>query len=202
EFPGEQSSVPEVAATIPTSDDPTLPVLTFRFWVIGTVFSIFAAAVAQFMYFRLNTITLNNFSIILMTYPCGVLLAKILPDWRIGFHWPADVIFARGTFIGGSLNPGPYNIKEHTLIVVAASTNNGNAYATDILAIQRLFYGPNQNPNDVGWCAALLLILTTQCVGYGFAGLCRTWLVNPAAMWWPSNVVLGNILHVFHAKSN
>ncbi|RKO88573.1 OPT oligopeptide transporter protein-domain-containing protein, partial [Blyttiomyces helicus] len=179
----EQSTVPEVAATIPVSDDPTLPVMTFRFWVIGTIFSIFSAAVAQFMYYRAVAIQLNNFSVILMTYPI-------------------DFIFARGTFIGGSLNPGPYNIKEHTLIVVAASTNNNPAYATDILTIQRLYYGRNQNPNNVGWAAALLLIWTTQCIGYGFAGLCRTWLVYPAAIWWPQNLVIGNVLHVFHAKAN
>ncbi|RKO86780.1 oligopeptide transporter OPT family, partial [Blyttiomyces helicus] len=198
----EQSAIPEVAATIPTSDDPTLPVLTFRFWLIGTIFSIFSAAVAQFMYFRAASIQLNNFSCILLSYPVGVFLAKTLPDWSIGFHWPSDFIFARGTFIGGSLNPGPYNVKEHTLIVIAASTNNNNAYACDIIAIQRLFYGPKQNPNDVGWAAAILLIWTTQCVGYGFAGLCRSWLVYPGAMWWPSNLVIANLLHVFHAKSS
>ncbi|RKO90222.1 OPT oligopeptide transporter protein-domain-containing protein [Blyttiomyces helicus] len=147
EFPGEQSTVAEVAATVPTSDDPTLPSLTFRFWVIGTIFTIFAAAVGQFMYFRANVIYLNSFSIILMTYPVGVFMARVLPAWRIGFHWPSDFIFTRGTFIGGSLNPGPYNIKEHALIMVAAFTKSGNAYATDILAIQRLFYGRNQNPD-------------------------------------------------------
>lgn len=35
-----------------------------------------------------------------------------------------------------SLNPGPFNIKEHCLIVIIASTGGGSAYATDILAIQ------------------------------------------------------------------
>ncbi|RKO84868.1 OPT oligopeptide transporter protein-domain-containing protein [Blyttiomyces helicus] len=110
--------------------------------------------------------------------------------------------------IGGSLNPGPYNIKEHSLIMVAASTNSGPAYATDILAIQRLFYGPVQNPYkpdpngvNVGWCIAFFLIITTQCVGYGFSGLCRNWLVTPAAMWYPGNIVLANLLHVEYTTS-
>ncbi|RKO87969.1 OPT oligopeptide transporter protein-domain-containing protein, partial [Blyttiomyces helicus] len=192
----EQSIIPEVAATVPVSDDPTLPVLTFRFWVIGTFFSAFAAAIAQFMYFRAVQVTLNSFAVILMSYP-------------VGFYWPFNFFFARGTFIGGSLNPGPYNIKEHTLIVIAATTNINPAYATDILAVQRIFYGPNQDPDvpdpeglNVGWTAAVLLLWTTQCVGYGFAGLCRSWLVYPAAMWWPSNLVTSNLLHVFHNKSN
>ncbi|RKO88769.1 OPT oligopeptide transporter protein-domain-containing protein [Blyttiomyces helicus] len=48
----------------------------------------------------------------------------------------------------------------------------------------------------------MLLIWTTQLVGFGFAGICRNWLEAPAALWWPSNVVLANILHVIHAKGN
>ncbi|RKO91473.1 OPT oligopeptide transporter protein-domain-containing protein [Blyttiomyces helicus] len=201
EFPGDHSTIPEVAATIPTPDDSTLPVLTFRFWLIGTIFTIFSAALAQFMVFRWIWICLNGFSAILMTYPLGKFCGWVtLPDWRIGFHWPLDLIFRRGTFIGGSLNPGPYNIKEHTLIFIAANINNTSAYATNVLIIQRLFYGADQNPNNVGWTGALLLIWTTQCIGYGFAGLCRRWLVYPAAMWWPSTLVFGNMLHVFHAQ--
>lgn len=35
-----------------------------------------------------------------------------------------------------NFNPGPFNIKEHCLIVIMASTGGGSAYATDILAIQ------------------------------------------------------------------
>ncbi|RKO91920.1 hypothetical protein BDK51DRAFT_27944 [Blyttiomyces helicus] len=64
-------------------------------------------------------------------------------------HPSSDFLLTRGTFIGGSLNPGPFNIKEHTLIMAAASTLNGATYATD-----RLFYDPTLNlfkpdPNGV-----------------------------------------------------
>ncbi|RKO93545.1 OPT oligopeptide transporter protein-domain-containing protein, partial [Blyttiomyces helicus] len=188
-----------VAVTIPVSDDPTLPCLTFRFWVLATIFSILAAAVGAFNFLRYNQIALTTFAFILMSYPCGLLMAKILPSWKIGFYWPSDFLFARGTFIGGSLNPGPFNVKEQTLIIVAASTNLGAAYALDILSIQRLFFGPNQNPNNVGWAASLLLLWTTQCLGYSMAGLSRSWLVYPAAMWWPTNLVTANLLHIFHS---
>ncbi|RKO93786.1 hypothetical protein BDK51DRAFT_46547 [Blyttiomyces helicus] len=117
-FPGEQSTVPEVATTVPVFDDPALPSLTFRFWVSSTIFGIFAAAVA-------------------------------------------------------CLHGQDSSRLAHRLPLA-----------------------------NVGWCAGLLLIITTQCVRYGFGGLCRNWLVKPAAMWYPGNVVLVNVLHVFHAKVN
>ncbi|RKO88547.1 OPT oligopeptide transporter protein-domain-containing protein, partial [Blyttiomyces helicus] len=198
----EQSPIPEVAVTIPNSDDPTLPCLTFRFWVLATIFSVFAAVVGSFNFLRFNQISLNIFAFILMSYPCGVGMAKVFPAMKIGFHWPTDFLFARGTFIGGSLNPGPFNVKEQTLIIVAASTNLASAYAIDILSIQRLFFGREQLPDNVGWAAAILLLWTTQCLGYSLAGLCRSWLVYPASMWWPANLVTANLLHVFHNDSS
>ncbi|RKO93544.1 OPT oligopeptide transporter protein-domain-containing protein [Blyttiomyces helicus] len=208
EFPGEQSSIPEVAVTIPVSDDPTLPCLTFRFWVLSTIFSILAAAVASFNFLRYNQIALTTFAFILMSYPCGQLMAKVLPSWKIGFHWPSDFLFARGTFIGGSLNPGPFNVKEQTLIIVACSTNLSSAYALDVLSVQRYFFGAKQNADvpdpegmNVGWAASMLFLWTSQCLGYSLAGLCRSWLVYPAAMWWPSNLVTANLLHIFHSDS-
>jgi hypothetical protein len=41
-----------------------------------------------------------------------------------------------------SLNPHPFNMKEHTIIVVMANASfaGGAAYATDILLAQEVFY--------------------------------------------------------------
>ena len=38
------------------------------------------------------------------------------------------------------LNPGPFNIKEHTVITVMSNVVYGGAYATEIIAAQRVFY--------------------------------------------------------------
>ena len=56
---GDNSIIPEVAASIPITDDTTLPVLTFRVLVISTLLSIFSAAVAQLFFFRYNHITID-----------------------------------------------------------------------------------------------------------------------------------------------
>jgi len=57
-------------------------------------------------------------------------------------------------------------------------------YATDVLVSQRVFYG-----QDFGWGFQLLFAVTNQMLGYGLAGICRRWLVWPAAMIWPSDLV-------------
>ena len=43
------SPIPEVAAIVSNKDDPTLPVLTFRFWVMAVLFSIILSFFNQFL---------------------------------------------------------------------------------------------------------------------------------------------------------
>lgn len=93
----------------------------------------------------------------------------------------------------GRFNPGPFNRKEHTLICIAASTATSSAYAIDILTVQRIYYKQN-----IGALASLLLLWTTQCLGYGMAGFLREYLVKPPKMVWPiilPNVAVFNTLH-------
>jgi len=42
-----------------------------------------------------------------------------------------------------SLNSGPFNAKEHTIIVIMANASFGGttAYSTDVLLAQEVFYG-------------------------------------------------------------
>ena len=60
---------------------------------------------------------------------------------------------------GIQLNPGPFTIKEHVIITIMANVGSGSAYATDIVAVQRVYY--NQNPSfGYSW----LLVMSTQLV--------------------------------------
>src|SRR5262249_37950674 len=147
-------------------------------------FTALGASISQFYYFRANSLVFSVFFVQLVSYPMGVFLARVLPKKR--FRLPLRL----GSF---TLNPGPFNRKEHMLIGVAASTGGTSAYAIDILAVQRLFY--NREMTALG---SILLLLTTQLIGYGLAGFLHRFLVKPAAMIWPSNLVqvaLYNTLH-------
>lgn len=94
-----------------------------------------------------------------------------------------------------NLNPGPFNIKEHAVIVMMAnvSIQGGVAYATDVLLAQQVFYEQN-----FGWGFQMLLVLTTQCLGFGMAGIVRRFLIWPAAMIWPQTLANTTLMYTLH----
>ncbi|KAF9437307.1 hypothetical protein BGZ76_001256 [Entomortierella beljakovae] len=169
----ENSKIEAVRLVVPLTDDPTLASITFRFWTMSLFFSIIGAAINQYYYFRSTTGTFSIYFVNLVSYAIGKLMAKFLPIASFS--------------IGGysmSLNPGPFNIKEHALIGVAVNTASTAAYAVDILASTDLYFH-----HRIGALGSILLIITTQCVGYGMAGSLRKYLVYPAEMVWWSNLV-------------
>jgi hypothetical protein len=100
----------EVRAVVDPNDDSNTPVATIRAWIIGLGFVILTAFVSQLFSVRQPTITLQPVVIQLLSFPVGKAAARWLPDVAIT--------------LGGvrhSLNPGPFNKKEHMLISIMAS---------------------------------------------------------------------------------
>lgn len=48
----------------------------------------------------------------------------------------------------------------------------------------------------------LVLVLATQVTGFGLAGVCRRFLVWPASMVWPQNLVACTLLNTLHAEED
>ena len=138
---------------------------------------------------RAPSLTITGLVVQLIVYPMGIAWAKFLPrgDYRL---------FGRSF----CLNPGPFNVKEHTLITVMANVNvaGGAAYATDIIVAQQ---GSRFYNQDFGWGFCLLMTISTQCIGYGLAGIFRKFLVYPSAMIWPTALVNVGLLHGLHDHS-
>ncbi|KAG0242481.1 hypothetical protein BGW41_004049 [Actinomortierella wolfii] len=178
----ENSPIEAVRLAVPITDDPTLPIITFRFWVLSFIFTALGAVITQYNFFRSTSATYSIFFVNLVTYSLGNVMARILPKAKV-------TLFGYDL----SLNPGPFNIKEHATIGIAVNTGASAAYAVDILAATDLFL--EYRINAIG---SLLLIFTTQCVGYGMAGLMRKYIVYPAEMVWWNNlvsVVFYNTMH-------
>ncbi|VAI59667.1 unnamed protein product [Triticum turgidum subsp. durum] len=188
----ETSPIEEVRLTVPPGDDPTLPVWTFRMWSIGLLSCALMSFLNQFFSYRTEPLIVTQITVQVASLPMGHFLARVLP--RRKFRAPAA--------LGGgewSLNPGPFNMKEHVLISIFANAGyafgNGNAYAVMIVDIIRAFYG-----RSISFIAAWLLITTTQVLGYGWAGLMRKYVVEPAHMWWPSTLVQVSLFRALHEK--
>lgn len=48
----------------------------------------------------------------------------------------------------------------------------------------------------------ILLTLSTQILGYTFAGLTRQWLVRPSSMIWPGNLMSTAMFTTLHGEEN
>lgn len=156
----EDSPYPEVRAAVHNYDE-DLPANTIRAWVIGMSLVFLGATMNTLFSLRAPSIAISSLVAQIIAWPIGKGWAKVMPSRQFttfGIKW--------------SLNPGPFNVKEHTIIVVMANVSFGSAYATDILLAQISFY-----KQDFGILFQILLIVSTQSIGYGIAGMMRKFLV-------------------------
>ena len=66
----ENSPVPEVALTVPITDDPTIPVYTFRMWTLGILWCAILAFVNQFFYYRTAPLTVSALTAQVRAHAC------------------------------------------------------------------------------------------------------------------------------------
>ncbi|KAL1408600.1 hypothetical protein Q8F55_005413 [Vanrija albida] len=179
-----------VRAVAPATDDPDMPALTIRVWVIGLVYSCIGAFVNQLFVFRNPPVSLSVSTAQLLAYPAGKLFEKILPDVGI-------TLFGKRH----SLNPGRFNLKEHMLITIMANVSFGSAYTADIVFVQALpFYFDQAYARGFSYQA--LNTLGSNLVGYGLAGLTRRFIVYPSYCVWPGSLSTIAMNKAFHTNDS
>ncbi|KAF7536567.1 hypothetical protein G7054_g4406 [Neopestalotiopsis clavispora] len=159
----EFAHIPQLVRTVVGfEDDPTLPVITFRSVLLSAIFCIIGSFVSQLSYFRTTTAPFPVFFVILASATLGRLLARLLPNYTVPL--------GRWSF---SLNPGPFSIKEHAIIGIAANAGSQGQWATYLPTNAALYYGITMNPAVAlffGWGASLL--------GFSFAAMVRKILID------------------------
>ncbi|EGO23107.1 hypothetical protein SERLADRAFT_371352 [Serpula lacrymans var. lacrymans S7.9] len=179
--PEDDSPYPEVRSAVANTDDPDIPVSSIRTWVMGIAWAIIIAGLNQFFFFRYPSVSISSIVAQLLSFPVGRAWAKVVPNWRI---------------FGVPLNPGPFTIKEHVLVTIMATVGSGSAYATDIVAVQRVYY--NQVYNfGYQW----MVVMSTQLIGFSIGGVLRRFLVQPPSMIWPANLVTCALFNTLHAQT-
>lgn len=157
-------------------------ILTFRFWVLSTFWVIIGCSISSVYYFSPYSVRLTAYVVQLCSWGMGSAMAKHLPKRHIqtfGLVW--------------TMNPGPWNAKEHALIIVAYWGSSYTAYGLGPLSAMELYYHKKISP---AW--SIMFLMTTQLMGYGFSGLYRDILVRPPQMYYPGvlpNVAVFNALH-------
>ncbi|XP_038894416.1 oligopeptide transporter 3 [Benincasa hispida] len=186
----ERCPVEEVALVVPETDDPSLPVMTFRSWVLGLASCCLLIFLNTFFTYRSQPLAISAILMQIAVLPIGRFMASTLPN--------RDFHFFQWKF---SLNPGPFNMKEHVIITIFAncgiSYGGGDAYSIGAITVMKAYYKQSLN-----FFLALLIVLTTQVLGYGWAGMLRRYLVDPVEMWWPANLAQVSLFRALHEKED
>ena len=158
----DESPIEEVRLTVTNTDDPNLPVWTFRMWFMGLLSCGLLSFLNQFFSYRTEPLIITQITVQVAVLPIGHFLAAVLPTAK--FRIPG---FGSRLF---SLNPSPFNMKEHVLISIFANAGsafgNGSAYAVMIVDIIKALYR-----RKISFLAGWLLIITTQ------VRTCHFWVV-------------------------
>ncbi|KAG2054727.1 OPT superfamily oligopeptide transporter [Suillus hirtellus] len=168
----------EIAShVISVDDDPSLNPWTFRAFFIGLGLSAFGGSLAQIYYFKPQTVNVSLMFLGIISYVIGLAMETFIPRHGLLRY----------------LNPGPFNKKENAFIIIMASAAANSALATEVLAVQRLYY--NITPNAI---SSIFLLFSSQLLGYGIGGLMRGILLYSSKMLYPGVLPLLSMLDAFY----
>ena len=109
-----------MAVNLSAQYDEDMPANTIRAWVLGLLFTTLGSGLNMLFSMRAPQLIISSLVAQLVAWPVGLAWQYALPNrqFKIG----------RLKF---NLNPGPFNMKEHTVIVVMANCTfgTGAAYA-------------------------------------------------------------------------
>ncbi|GJX25638.1 oligopeptide transporter 3-like protein [Tanacetum coccineum] len=144
-----ECTVEEVALVVPETDDPSLPVMTFRAWTLGIGSCVILIFLNTFFIYRTQPLAISSILMQIAVLPTGKFMAATLPTKEY-------------KFMGSSfcLNPGPFNMKEHVIITVFASCGvshgGGDAYSIGAITVMKAYY-----KQGLSFLCSLIIVLTT-----------------------------------------
>ncbi|CAG8392891.1 unnamed protein product [Penicillium salamii] len=212
EDPPDNSPYAQVRASVPATDNVSLSINTPRMWLLSLLFSLTGSAANLFFSLRYPSVAITPIIALVLVHPLGKF-------WDLVFKQTGDPF---EVFENGSLHhreprsgeieaptipllsrvrlwfgQGRWNEKEHACVYISSNVSFGFAFATDVIVEQHKFY-----KQDVPIIYQLLLIISTQVLGYAFAGLTRRFLVRPSAMIWPGTLMSTAMFSTMHKSVN
>ncbi|KAK3687355.1 OPT oligopeptide transporter protein-domain-containing protein [Podospora appendiculata] len=217
--PPDNSPYPQVRASVAPTDNTTLSINTPRMWALSILFSILGSSTNLFFSLRYPSVAITPVIALLLVHPLGLMWDYFLkraddpPEEYVDgcrsenasvasprFDRPHIIPWERRSKLGRLrlwLAQGRWNEKEHSCVYVSSNVSFGFAFATDVIVEQTQFY-----KQDAGIIYQLLLTLSTQILGYTFAGLTRRFLVRPSGMIWPGTLMSAAMFTTLHKEEN
>ena len=225
EDPPDNSPYAQVRASVSAIDNTALPINTPRMWALSMLFAILGSSTNLFFSLRYPSVSITPVIALLLVHPLGLLWDRLLKrrddpedefidgvrsntlndiDTNYETNISTVTTSARGKHLMSAsrqlrlwLAQGRWNEKEHSCVYISSNVSFGFAFATDVIVEQTHFY--NQK---VSIMYQLLLILSTQILGYSFAGLARRFLVRPGGMIWPGTLMSAAMFTTLHKEEN
>lgn len=210
EDPPDNSPYPEVRASVSAIDNTSLSINTPRMWILSLLFAILGSSTNLFFSLRYPSVSITPVIALLLVHPLGLVWDQFLKrrddpeeEFIDGSRRPSTDSHEHGPKLAKRtrfrlwLSQGRWNEKEHSCVYISSNVSFGFAFATDVIVEQTHFY-----KQDVSITYQLLLILSTQILGYAFAGLARRFLVRPGGMIWPSTLMSAAMFTTLHKEEN
>lgn len=223
EDPHDNSPYPQVRASVSAIDNTSLSINTPRMWALSLFFAFLGSATNLFFSLRYPSVSITPVIALLLVHPLGHIWDRVfkraddpeevfidgakvytpleldpnnhidIPEGGI----PPVIKSSRARRARLWLAQGRWNEKEHSCVYISSNVSFGFAFATDVIVEQVKFY--NQ---EASITYQLLLILSTQILGYTFAGLARRFLVRPGGMIWPGTLMSAAMFTTLHKEEN
>ena len=206
ESPHDDSIYPEVRAAVSPVDNVKLSISTPRMWILALIFALLGSSANLFFSLRYPSVTVNPIIALIVVHPVGRAWDLVLkrPDdpeetFKDGFKVTDASIKDTGLLNRWRLwlAQGRWNEKEHACVYIGSNVSFAFAFATDVIVEQHKFYH-----QDVTIVYQLLLTISTQILGYAFAGMARRYLVRPPGMVWPGTLAATAMFATLHKSEN
>ncbi|KAG7665717.1 uncharacterized protein J8A68_000737 [[Candida] subhashii] len=180
EFDSDVLELPQVIReVVPLEDDPTIPVLTFRYFLLSILFIIPGAFIDTMNSYRTTSAAYSIFFVQIVSHWMGKWLAKTLPKRQIRIFGLPPI----------HLNPGPWSIKETAMITITANSGATGNMATNAISLADLYFG-----EKVPTLIAIGFMFAIVFVGYSYAAIAKNSLVYDSQLTWPQALMQTTLL--------
>ena len=207
--PPDNSPYAQVRASVAATDDTSASINTPRMWILSVICALLGSATNLFFSLRYPSVAITPVIALVVVHPLGRLWDRLLKRSDDPTESFEDGNLVRRMKSGRDTDPsikarlrlwlaqGTWNGKEHACVYISSNVSFGFAFATDVIVEQSKFY--HQSPSIT---YQLLLTISTQILGYSFAGLTRRYLVRPPSMIWPGTLMSTAMFTTMHSSEN
>lgn len=167
-----------VRESVPLEDDPSIPVVTFRYFILSTIFIVPGAFLDTMNSYRTTSAVYSIFFVQIVSHWAGKWMAKTLPKKNVnvcGFEF--------------NLNPGPWSIKETAMITITANSGATGNLATNAISLAELHFNEKVNA-----AIAILFMWAIVFIGYSYAAIAKCFVLYDPKFTWPQALMQTTLL--------